>query len=119
MNSSEIENVRWNLLHELSEIIQRLRRELNTTRQVVLADSKAAAPQRVHEGKSPNYKGAYMTEEFFLNDINQKLGELDQIIQMAVEIGHLTARLTSDNPRERTPNGRQASTGRSLHAEAS
>ena len=117
MNSSEIENVRRNLLLELSEIIQRLRRELNTTRQVILADSMV--PQRIHEGKSPNYKGAYMTEELFLNDINQKLGELDQIIQMAVEIGHLTARLTSDNPRERTPNGRQASTGRSLHAEAS
>ena len=117
MNSSEIENIRRNLLHELTEIIQRLRRELLTTKQAVLADTMA--PQRIHDGKSPNYKGVHMSEEFFLNDINQKLGELDQIIQMAVEIGHHTARLTSDNPRERTPNGRQASTGRSLHIEAS
>jgi hypothetical protein len=117
MSSSEIENIRRNLLHELTEIIQRLKRELLTTKQAVLADTMA--PQRNHDGKSPNYKGVHMSEEFFLNDINQKLGELEQIIQMAVEIGHLTARLTSDNPRERTPNGRQASTGRSLHIEAS
>ena len=116
MNSSEIENVRRNLLHELTEIIQRLRKELLTTKQAVISDNMG--PQRIHEGKSPNYKGIHLSEEFFLNDINQKLGELDQIIQTAVEIGHLTARLTSDNPRERTPNGRQSSTGRSSHTEA-
>ena len=44
---------------------------------------------------------------------------MDQLIAMAVEISHLSSKVSQDNPRERTPNGgRSASVGKSINRDS-
>jgi hypothetical protein len=66
--SNEFENARRNLLIGLSQVTQRLKKELLVIKATILNDYVGS--QRIKEEKSPNYKIGQVSEEYFLNDID-------------------------------------------------
>ena len=81
VGSNEIQNIRKNILAELSDLLTRLKVELlnakaSLTNEKVAVDDKSAV----------NYKQISVNEEFLLNDIHMKLNDIDFATQLAIEI---------------------------------
>jgi septum formation inhibitor MinC len=121
LNSQEIENIRRTFLIELTELLYKIRIEMEKTRSSLLGES---GYPRI-DMPTANYHMIQMTEELFLNDLHNKLNEVDQLVALSQEVAQISLQQDNDlrsNPhhhqyqvqqsRERTPNARSLSTGK-------
>jgi len=85
VGSNEVENIRKNILAELTDLLTKLKKELQVVKSRITGDYS----QRMYEENRPafNYKLMNVTEEFLLKDIHQKLNDIDIATQLTLEIG--------------------------------
>lgn len=80
-SSPEIEAIRKNILSELTELLTKLKKDLFTAKQSIM--NEPVQINRLSNEKAANYHAMHVTEEFFLNDIHQKLNDIDIATQIA------------------------------------
>lgn len=94
MNSQEIEQIRRNFLLELSELLYKIRFELARAKSSLVGEGQY--PRVDHP--TNNYHLMQMTEEVFLNDLHNKLNDLDEIISLSAEVAHISQEGDRCNP---------------------